>query len=114
MTKDQEIQILIDTATKLGPDSYSGTWLKEQIPFIQLDIRSDHPVGTAAVSISEAKEMVIKSRETADKMLAETKKHCDRIIQEAKDQAWKRREDILYKTAKHLRECAQKLDSGYL
>ena len=114
MTKDQEIQILIEAANKLGPDSYAGTWLKEQIPFIQLDIRSDHPVGTAAVSISEAKEMVIKAREDARKIEADTKKYCEKLIQEAKDQAWAHREAILYKAAKHLKECAEKLDSGYL
>lgn len=114
MTKNQEIEILIEAANKLGPDSYAGTWLAEQIPFIQLDIRSDHPVGTAALSIHEAKEMVIKSSETADKMIAETKKHCEKLIQEAKDQAWKHREAILYKAARHLKECAEKLDSGYL
>ena len=114
MTKDQEIQILIDAANKLGPDSYAGAWLNEQIPFIQFDIRCDHPVGTAAVSISEAKEMVIKAREDARKIESETKKYCEKLIQDAKDQAWKHREAILYKASKSLKEYAEKLDSGYL
>ena len=114
MTKNQEIQILIDAANKLGPDSYAGTWLAEQIPFIQLDIRSDHPVGTAAVSISEAKEMVIKAREDARKTEAETKKYCEKLIQEAKDQAWKLREDILHRASQSLQEYAAKIDKGML
>ena len=55
LSKSQEIQILSDAADKLGSGSYCGDWLREQIPFIECDIRSDfHPGIYASASIREA------------------------------------------------------------
>jgi len=55
LSKSEEIQILSDAADKLGSGSYCGDWLREQIPFIECDIRSDfHPGIYASASIREA------------------------------------------------------------
>lgn len=43
MIKSDEIALLVELAERLGPDSYCGPWLKEQIPWIERDIRSDLP-----------------------------------------------------------------------
>lgn len=41
MTKSQEIQILRETVERLGPHSYCGPWLADQIQLIEADIASD-------------------------------------------------------------------------
>ncbi len=41
MTKQNEIEILRACAERLGPDSYCGPWLSDQIPAIESDIRAD-------------------------------------------------------------------------
>lgn len=41
MTKQNEIEILRECAEKLGANSYCGTWLLDQLPFIESDMRSD-------------------------------------------------------------------------
>lgn len=43
MTKDQELEILRDTIARLGPNSYVGPWLLDQLPWIESDMRSDIP-----------------------------------------------------------------------
>ena len=54
LSKSEEIQILSDAADKLGSGSYCGDWLREQIPFIECDIRSDfHPGIYASASIKD-------------------------------------------------------------
>lgn len=67
LSKSDEIQILREAADKLGSGSYCGDWLREQIPFIECDIRSDfHPGIYASASIGEA-------RKRADIILSEAK-----------------------------------------
>ena len=41
MTKTDEITILRDTIQRLGPHSYCGPWLAEQLQFIEADMASD-------------------------------------------------------------------------
>lgn len=43
-SKSEEIAILRETVAKLGPLSYCGPWLSQQIDGIERDIRSDYPV----------------------------------------------------------------------
>lgn len=59
ITKAEEIEILRRAAAGLGPDSYCGPWLMDQLPCIERDLRSDFPpVGTwASVREEHAHEM---------------------------------------------------------
>ena len=43
MTKQDELDILRDTIARLGPNSYLGPWLQDQLPWIESDMRSDIP-----------------------------------------------------------------------
>ena len=43
MTKNEELSILRDTIARLGPNSYVGPWLLDQLPWIESDMRSDIP-----------------------------------------------------------------------
>jgi hypothetical protein len=43
MTKNEELEILRDTISRLGPNSYLGPWLEDQLPWIESDMRSDIP-----------------------------------------------------------------------
>lgn len=43
MTKQAELDILRDAISRLGPNSYLGPWLEDQLPWIESDMRSDIP-----------------------------------------------------------------------
>ena len=43
MLKSEEIALLKELAERLGPYSYCGPWLHEQIPWVERDIRADLP-----------------------------------------------------------------------
>jgi cell division septum initiation protein DivIVA len=88
MTKSQEIQILSDAADKLGSDSYCGAWLREQIPFIESDIRSDFAPGVlASASIQDCArrcaEMRADAMRDSDKILSDARKEADQIRAQA-------------------------------
>lgn len=88
LSKSQEIQILSDAADKLGSDSYCGAWLREQIPFIESDIRSDFAPGIlASASIQDCArrcaEMRVKAIEERDKILFDARKEADQIRAQA-------------------------------
>jgi len=89
MTKSEEIQILTQCADSLGSDSYCGAWLREQIPFIESDIRSDFAPGIlASASIQDCARRCAEMR--ADAMRERTK-----IIQDARDEAERIMENAL-------------------
>ena len=84
MSKSEEIQILTAAADQLGHDSYCGSWLREQITFIESDIRSDIAPGIlASASISDCMrlcaEMRVKAIEERDKILSDARKEADLI-----------------------------------
>ena len=80
-SKSEEIQILTAAADSLGSDSYCGAWLREQIPFIESDIRSDIEPGIlASASIQDCARRCAEMR--ADSLRERTK-----IIQDARDEA---------------------------
>ena len=112
MTKQKEIDILAEAATRLGPDSYAGTWLREQLPFIEQDMRADFPVGTIAMSLAEAKAYVVGAQQTADKMIRDAQVNVERMLEEARDHAWEVREQTLAQLAKKLREMASRAEAG--
>jgi len=89
MSKNEEIQILSAAADSLGSDSYCGSWLREQIPFIESDIRSDIEPGIlASASIQDC------SRRCAE-MRAEAMRERTKMIQDARDEAERIMENAL-------------------
>jgi 5'(3')-deoxyribonucleotidase len=88
MTKSQEIQILSAAANSLGSGSYCGDWLREQIPFIESDIRSDFAPGIlASTSIQDCArrcaEMRADAMRDSDKILSDARKEADQIRAQA-------------------------------
>jgi hypothetical protein len=88
MTKSDEIQILTQCADSLGSDSYCGAWLREQIPFIESDIRSDIEPGVlASASIQDCARRCVAMREKVmeerDIILASARKEADQIRAQA-------------------------------
>jgi hypothetical protein len=84
MTKNEEIQILTECADRLGPDSYCGAWLREQIPFIESDIRSDVEPGIlASASLQEWTRRCAEMRADAirdrDRILSDARKEADEM-----------------------------------
>jgi hypothetical protein len=87
-SKSEEIQILTAAADSLSSDSYCGAWLREQIPFIESDIRSDFAPGIlASASIQDCarrcSEMRVKAIEERDKILSDARKEADQIREQA-------------------------------
>lgn len=77
MTKNDEIETLRKTAEKLGTNSYCGPWLLDQLPQIEMDIRSDFfPQITWA-----------ESRRIQDQHLANAKAQAEFLLKQAKDKA---------------------------
>lgn len=85
MTKSQEIQILRDTISNLGHDSYCGAWLADQLPSIESALASDYLPDVYAFSIHEA-------RIHADKIVAQSKIEAQEIEKLAKVDADRIRE----------------------
>ena len=78
MTKQQEIDILIQTADTLGDDSYMGPSLKKLIPWIESEIRSDFEP-SLVTELKSAKEEVEYHKDLLNKLKEEEKKIADRI-----------------------------------
>ena len=60
MSKAKEIVALHQFAANLGENSYTGGWLKEQLPYIESAIRADLPVGERAMTLSEMQAHVAR------------------------------------------------------
>ena len=72
MTKSQELEIIRETITKLGQNSYCGPWLADQLPAIDSAIASDYPPEAYALSIHEA-------RKQADKIIGEARREAFKL-----------------------------------
>ena len=79
MTKSTEIHLLNTLADTLGEDSYCGPWLKNEIPFLERDMKGDIP------PTSSWKE----TRRLHDGMLATAKEHAENIVKTANEKAGK-------------------------
>jgi hypothetical protein len=77
MIKSQEIETLRETAEKLGPNSYCGDWLLDQLPFIEKDMRSDFLPQTSWT----------QTRKLEQNTLALAKEQAARILKDAEEQA---------------------------
>jgi hypothetical protein len=87
-SKSEEIQILTQCADSLGSNSYCGAWLREQIPFIESDIRSDFAPGIlASASIQDCArrcaEMRADAMRDSDKIISDARKEADQIRAQA-------------------------------
>ena len=78
MTKAEEIALLQKLVAQLGENSYTGPWLKEQLPFIERSIMNDFFPDVDALSIHRAVAYVRQLKE-------ETRQECDRHIQSVQD-----------------------------
>ena len=87
MTKNQELQLIRDAIQRLGPGSYLGPWLADQLPSIEGALASDHPPEAYACSIREARihceKLITQAREEADKLLARAKADAETERQKA-------------------------------
>jgi len=92
MTKKDEIYLLTTCAETLGPDSYCGPWLKDQIPYIERDIRSDMfpQMGWAETrkmeqnTINLAKEQAARIVRDAEEQAARIKKDSEKYAEHVK------------------------------
>jgi cell division septum initiation protein DivIVA len=89
MTKNEEIQIITECADRLGPDSYCGSWLREQIPFIESDIQSD--IGPGILASASIQDCARKCFE----MRGEAMRERTKMIQDARDEAERIMENAL-------------------
>lgn len=87
-SKSEEIQILTNAAKKLGPNSYCGQWLLEQIPVIEHTIRSDMAVDVSFARCQrECEAKLSLAREEAERLRSQAKEEAKKIVTEARDDA---------------------------
>lgn len=91
MTKPDEIEILRDAARRLGPDSYCGPWLAEQIQFIEADIRSDFP---PSPTLKYAESVVEAARAKCGEAMASAEREAARRVDAACTQAERIRAEL--------------------
>lgn len=77
MTKSEEIQVIREAISRLGPGSYLGPWLADQLPSIESALASDYGPEAYAFSIAEARihceKLVSQALEEAEKTRARAK-----------------------------------------
>jgi cell division septum initiation protein DivIVA len=99
MTKDQEINILREFAAKLGPDSYFGPVLADQLDAIIREIRADMPPALpTAAARSFAAEVMERAEDHARNVRESANREAERIVANARRQ----REDMLGVARFHL------------
>jgi len=105
MTKNEEIETLRKTAEKLGPDSYCGDWLLDQLPFIESDMRSDFLPQTSWTETRKLEQNTIAlAKEQAARILKDAEEQATRIKKDAQDSA-----DMIRRTLR--RELEKALDT---
>ena len=88
MKKTQEIETLRDCAEKLGPNSYCGPWLLDQLPFIGRDMRSDMFPQTSWTETRRLEQNTLTlAREQAGRILKDAEEQATRIKMEARKNA---------------------------
>lgn len=83
-TKAQEIEALRALATELGPDSYLGPWILDNLPGIEADMRADLP---PVVSWSDLRGLHAAAIEDAKKYRKATEEERQRILDAALEDA---------------------------
>lgn len=88
MTKAEEIAILRKAAEQLGPNSYCGPWLEEEIPLIESDIRGDQsPRASFREARRNAEATIEDAKAYAARLVEDAKKQRDLILANAKSDA---------------------------
>lgn len=88
MTKDEELAVLREAAAKLGPYSYIGPWLLEQLPFIERDVQNDiPPTPTVAGSRAEAEQIVKDAERDAFRIFETAASKAGKVIADAEKRA---------------------------
>jgi cell division septum initiation protein DivIVA len=88
MTKQDEIETLRETAEKLGPNSYCGDWLIDQLPFIENDMRSDFLPQTSWTQTRKMEQNTIAlAKEQAARILKDAEEQAERIKKDARENA---------------------------
>jgi hypothetical protein len=88
MTKNDEIETLRKTAEKLGPNSYCGDWLIDQLPFIENDMRSDFLPQTSWTQTRKREQLGIAlAKEQAARILKDAEEQAERIKKDARKNA---------------------------
>ena len=78
MNKNQELEILRETIARLGPDSYVGPWLAQELPSIEHDLRSDYrPLITLAIAKAHAKTTIDDARRQAHEIIVQAQSKAD-------------------------------------
>jgi hypothetical protein len=107
MTKEQEITILRETAERLGADSYCGPWLKEALPFIESNIKSDlYPmIRLPHEAHNEAMQILKDAKLTADNIEG----RANDLAEAVRAQAYKDRDLIMNAGRRQLEALLAKL-----
>lgn len=80
MTKKQEIEILHETITKLGPDSYCGPWLESVLSEVESEMRSDFlPTPSLWVTKKECADLVNAAKLEAGKLVQDALATAERM-----------------------------------
>ncbi len=96
--KQKEIEILKKAAEDIQKiDGYTGEWLKDQIPFIESEIRADLLPGMYSTTFAELRKNVAKQ---CAKELKVARYEAEKIIRDAQNQS-----------AKLLKETNEKCDA---
>jgi len=105
--KTDEIEALRQTAINLGPCSYTGPWLLDQLESIAADLRADLTPQTYESSQRIARDRISAAEEHAAALLSLARKQADEIKQEAYRQA----DSIRSSTLKALRLAVDRLEA---
>jgi hypothetical protein len=94
MTKAEEIEILRTAAQQLGPNSYLGPYIADQIPYLEEMIRQDiFPISFEAMTtlckerIDEVTQWEQRKIKEKNDEIERAKRHAAQIIQDARDAA---------------------------
>lgn len=88
MTKQTEIHLLNTLADTLGEDSYCGPWLRDQIPFVEHDIRCDILPNASWSDTRRLHDgMLDTAKQQADYLLKAATEKADKIVRDAEKQA---------------------------
>lgn len=112
ITPAMELAILAEAADKLGPNSYCGAWLREQLPFIEQDIRADMLPGIRSMNLRDHVAAVAQAAKDAKVIIEEARLDAARIREDARLDAYSIRDGILTQLASALRTLSIKASEG--
>jgi hypothetical protein len=95
MTKNDEIQLLLEASIKLGSDSYCGPWLRDQIPFVEHDMRCDMLPNSSWGDTRRLHDgMIETAKQQSQYLLKAATEKADKIMRDAEKQAENTRKSL--------------------